>query len=100
MQVKAISAAASMVFLLLMGTYARGQEGGRPEGNSQLGSPFFRAATVDFWVERNGNPEDIMRGQGGSVNNILSVGLRLFALTTLDEQKHRRFLSIPSCRCP
>ena len=33
------------------------------------------AAAVDFWVERNGNREDIMKGQGGSVANILSVGV-------------------------
>ena len=32
------------------------------------------AAAVDFWVERDGNREDIMKGQGGSVANILSVG--------------------------
>ena len=30
--------------------------------------------------------EDVLRGQGGSVTNILSVGLRMFALTTLDER--------------
>ena len=57
------------------------------------------AATVKFWVERDGNQEDIMRGQGGSVNNILSVGLRMFALTTLDEQKHRRFLVLDEQDC-
>ncbi len=57
------------------------------------------AATVKFWVERDGNPEDILRGQGGSVNNILSVGLRMFALTTLDEQKHRRLLVLDEQDC-
>src|SRR5262245_8351106 len=30
------------------------------------------AATVEFWVERDGHQEDILRGQGGSVTNILS----------------------------
>jgi hypothetical protein len=35
------------------------------------------AATVEFSVERNGKPEDILRGQGGSVANVLSVGLRI-----------------------
>lgn len=57
------------------------------------------AATVDFWVERDGNKEDMMRGQGGSVINILSVGLRMFALTTLDERKHRRFLVLDEQDC-
>jgi ABC-type glutathione transport system ATPase component len=57
------------------------------------------AATVDFWVERNGNREDILKGQGGSVTNVLSVGLRMFALTTLDEAKHRRFLVLDEQDC-
>lgn len=56
-------------------------------------------ASVDFWVERDGNKEDIMRGQGGSVINILSVGLRLFALTTLDEGQHRKFLVLDEQDC-
>src|SRR6266446_360481 len=33
-------------------------------------------ATMAFHVERNGQREDILRGQGGSVANVLSVGLR------------------------
>lgn len=49
-------------------------------------------ATVEFSIQRDGAEEDIMRGQGGSVANVLSVGLRMFALATLDPQKHRRFL--------
>ncbi|HZH99347.1 MAG TPA: hypothetical protein VEX38_10280 [Fimbriimonadaceae bacterium] len=49
-------------------------------------------ATVEFYIERSGNREDIMSGQGGSVVNVLSVGLRMFAMTTLDEAEHRRFL--------
>lgn len=57
------------------------------------------AASVDFWIEREGNKEDIMKGQGGSVANILSVGLRLFALTTLDESRHRRFLVLDEQDC-
>lgn len=57
------------------------------------------AANVDFWVERNGNREDILKGQGGSVTNILSVGLRMFALTTLNEQNHRRFLALDEQDC-
>lgn len=56
-------------------------------------------ATVDFWIEREGNREDVYRGQGGSVANILSVGLRLFALTTLDPARHRRFLVLDEQDC-
>lgn len=57
------------------------------------------AATVEFWIDRDGNREDVLRGQGGSVANILSVGLRLFALTTLDEAEHRRFLVLDEQDC-
>jgi hypothetical protein len=57
------------------------------------------AASVDFWIERDGNAEDIMKGQGGSVANILSVGLRMFALTTLDERQHQRFLVLDEQDC-
>ncbi len=57
------------------------------------------AASVDFWIERDGNREDILRGQGGSVANILSVGLRMFALTTLDDRAHRRFLVLDEQDC-
>ena len=57
------------------------------------------AATVDFWVERGGQAEDILRGQGGSVANVLSVGLRMFALTTLDPSKHRPFLVLDEQDC-
>src|SRR5439155_596626 len=56
-------------------------------------------ATMSFHIERGGNAEDIMRGQGGSVANVLSVGLRLFALTTLDRAKHRRFLVLDEQDC-
>lgn len=57
------------------------------------------AATVEFWMEREGNREDVYRGQGGSVANILSVGLRMFALTTLDPAQHRRFLVLDEQDC-
>jgi hypothetical protein len=61
---------------------------------------FSRGNTiVRFSVRRNGNEEDIMRGQGGSVINILSVGLRMFALTTLPEEEHRRFLVLDEQDC-
>jgi ABC-type glutathione transport system ATPase component len=58
-----------------------------------------KGATVEFSIERDGNQEDVLRGTGGSVANILSVGLRLFALTTLDEQRHRRFLVLDEQDC-
>ncbi len=48
--------------------------------------------TVEFHIERDGHREDIMKGQGGSVVNVLSVGLRLFALSQLDPAEHRPFL--------
>ncbi|MFQ5795303.1 MAG: DNA repair protein [Candidatus Bipolaricaulia bacterium] len=56
-------------------------------------------AVVEFWMERNGNQEDVLHGQGGSVANILSVGLRIFALATLDENEHRRFLILDEQDC-
>lgn len=57
------------------------------------------AASVEFWIERDGHEEDILKGQGGSVANILSVGLRMFALTTLDEARHRPFLVLDEQDC-
>ena len=64
-------------------------------------TPDFKrgGATVDFAIEREGNREHILRGQGGSVANVLSVGLRMFALTTLDEADHRRFLVLDEQDC-
>lgn len=52
-----------------------------------------------FSIDRNGNEENIMKGCGGSVANILSVGLRLFALTTLNAEEHRRFLVLDEQDC-
>lgn len=57
------------------------------------------SVTVDFYIERDGHHEDIMHGQGGSVANILSVGLRMFALATLDPGKHRYFLVLDEQDC-
>ena len=57
------------------------------------------AAQVDFSIERNGNSEDIMKGQGGSVANIVSVGLRMFAVTGLPQARHRRFLVLDEQDC-
>ena len=55
--------------------------------------------SVEFWIDREGNQEDAFRGQGGSVANILSVGLRLFALTTLGTAQHRPFLVLDEQDC-
>lgn len=55
--------------------------------------------TMEFSIENAGHREDIMKGQGGSVTNILSTGLRLFALTVLDEKQHRRFLVLDEQDC-
>lgn len=57
------------------------------------------AAHVDFEIVRDGNSEDIMKGQGGSVANVVSVGLRMFAVTTLDQRRHRRFLVLDEQDC-
>lgn len=56
-------------------------------------------ASVEFWIEREGQKEDVYKGQGGSVANILSVALRMFALTTLDPARHRRFLVLDEQDC-
>ena len=56
-------------------------------------------ANVDFSIDREGNEEDVQRGQGGSVQNVLSVGLRMFALATLDKNVHRRFLVLDEQDC-
>ena len=56
-------------------------------------------ANVDFSIDRDGNEEDVQRGQGGSVQNVLSVGLRMFALATLDRTEHRRFLVLDEQDC-
>lgn len=53
----------------------------------------------EFSIERDGHEEHILKGCGGSVANILSVGLRLFALTCLNEKEHRRFLVLDEQDC-
>jgi DNA repair exonuclease SbcCD ATPase subunit len=54
---------------------------------------------ISFSIERDGQPEDILTGQGGSVCNIISVGLRLIALSQVDEREHRRFLVLDEQDC-
>ncbi len=58
-----------------------------------------RGVGINFSVVRGGQSEDILRGQGGSVANILSVGLRFFAINTLDPSEHRRFLVLDEQDC-
>ncbi len=63
-------------------------------------SDFERNTTsVEFSIERDGQSEDVYKGQGGSVANILSVGLRMLAITTLDKKIHRRFLVLDEQDC-
>ena len=57
------------------------------------------AAAVDFYIERDGHREDILKGQGGSVANIVSIGLRMFALASLDPDEHRPFLVFDEQDC-
>lgn len=57
---------------------------------------------IQFQIRNQGREdeiEDIMTGQGGSVCNILSVGLRLIALSQLSEQRHRPFLVLDEQDC-
>lgn len=57
-------------------------------------------AAMTFTVERRpGEREEIMTGQGGSVANILSTGLRIFALARLDPARHRRFVVLDEQDC-
>jgi hypothetical protein len=57
------------------------------------------SATLRLHIERDGQEEDIMRGSGGSVANVLSVGLRLLALAQLDPAVHRPFLVLDEQDC-
>lgn len=57
---------------------------------------------VTFQIHAGDRPEDledILHGQGGSVCNILSVGLRLIALSQLDPARHRPFLVLDEQDC-
>ncbi len=54
---------------------------------------------ITFGIARQGKREDILTGQGGSVCNIISVGLRLIALSQLHEKDHRRFLILDEQDC-
>ncbi|MGE4194905.1 MAG: hypothetical protein AB7E51_16080 [Pseudodesulfovibrio sp.] len=57
---------------------------------------------IHFMIRNQGREdeiEDIMTGQGGSVCNILSVGLRLIALSQLPRESHRPFLVLDEQDC-
>jgi len=57
---------------------------------------------IHFQIQNQGDEErieDILTGQGGSVCNILSVGLRLIALSQLEEARHRPFLVLDEQDC-
>lgn len=54
---------------------------------------------VDFSIAQGEREEDILRGQGGSVCNILSIGLRLVALAQLPPEQHRRFIVLDEQDC-
>lgn len=54
---------------------------------------------IDLEIVNQGRSEDILRGQGGSVCNILSVGLRLIGLAQLDPARHRPFLVLDEQDC-
>lgn len=55
--------------------------------------------TIRFEIDRDGDIEDLLTGQGGSVANVVSVGLRLMALARLPEDAHRRFLVLDEQDC-
>jgi len=57
---------------------------------------------IHFEIHNQGDGErveDIMTGQGGSGCNILSVGLRLIALSQLQPEAHRPFLVLDEQDC-
>ncbi|GAB6038406.1 hypothetical protein JCM15519_29650 [Fundidesulfovibrio butyratiphilus] len=54
---------------------------------------------ITLEMENQGRAEDILRGQGGSVCNIVSVGLRLIGLAQLSPETHRPFLALDEQDC-
>lgn len=54
--------------------------------------------SIEFMIERDGEREHIMHGQGGSVANVLSVGLRMFALANRKDI-HRQLLILDEPDC-
>lgn len=54
---------------------------------------------ITLEIENEGKAEDVLRGQGGSVCNILSVGLRLIGLAQLNAEEHRPFLVLDEQDC-
>lgn len=54
---------------------------------------------IQFSIERNGASEDLKRGQGGSVQNIVSTILRVYVILKLDPVFHRRFIVMDEQDC-
>lgn len=54
---------------------------------------------ITLEIENQGQTEDILHGQGGSVCNIVSVGLRLIGLAQLSPETHRPFLALDEQDC-
>lgn len=51
---------------------------------------------MDIYMDNNGNPESVLNGSGGSVANVLSVGLRFIALSSIDR---RKFIVLDEADC-
>ncbi|CAM2058146.1 conserved hypothetical protein [Desulfovibrionales bacterium] len=54
---------------------------------------------IDFQIRSPEGEEHILTGQGGSVCNILSIALRLIALSRLDPSRHRPFIVLDEQDC-
>lgn len=59
----------------------------------------YEATNVTFGIKRDEREEDLLYGQGGSVANVVSTGLRLLALACLPADRHRRFLVLDEQDC-
>ena len=57
------------------------------------------AANVEFHIEKNGKVEDLIEGQRGSVANVLSVALRIYALEIQPRNEHLAFLVLDEQDC-
>lgn len=83
-------------------TYALGEILGQDRVVSTVREIKGNRLQVHFQIHNQGEAEkveDILTGQGGSVCNILSVGLRLIALSQLDQSRHRPFLVLDEQDC-
>lgn len=57
------------------------------------------AAELELSILNNGKREDVQKAQGGSVANVLSVGLRMLALRMMDPKRHRPVLILDEPDC-